>query len=143
MAMFVLSGDNSTDIGLSGADNTHTIPADTHSDFLVWNATDTTVDVRLVYAGPSATTVWTSGTDLQTRVHAWNNHRDFTISGNTVDIRGLQSQHVFVVRQSNADPSNAINWLDVSACQVYNSGHGTPIADGEEVHVLIYNNESI
>ena len=143
MAVFVLGGDNSTDSSLSGADNAHTIAADTHSDFIILNTTDTTVDVRLVYIGPDATTVWSSDASLHTVVHEWNNHRDFMINGNTFEVRALQPRSVFLVRQSNFDPTNAINWLDVSQCAVFNSGHGSNIYDGQEVHVAIYNNESV
>ena len=144
MAVLVLGGDNSTDNSLSGADNTHTIAAETHSDFLIFNATDTTVDVRLVFAGNIATTIWTEALviDLHSRIHSWNNHRDTMIDGNTFEVRALQPRAVFAVRQSNASTS-AINYLDVSQCAVFNSGHGSNIYNGQEVHVAIYNNQSI
>ena len=137
MAVFVLGGENGTDNALSGADNTETIPADHHGDFIIWNTTDTTVDVVLNHAG-GATTAWTSVVPLHIRTHNWNNHRDFTVSGSTLTIRALQPQAVFAIRQTNAG-SSTINYLDVSNCMVTNSGHGTPVVDGQEVHVTLYN----
>ena len=138
MAYFVLGGTDGTDAGLSGSDNTHTVPATSHIDVIVWNHSDTTVDVHLEFAATQTESAWVLSAVEHQAIHELNQYRDVAINANTVEIRQLQAKAAFPLRLTNTG-STAVNWLDVSACSVFESGHGTRVFNGQRVYVIPYN----
>ena len=115
------------------------IPVSGTLDMLVWNASETPVDVYLLVGHPNLVFVKDPDhyEDIQAARHVRSIVTDNSLPlGGRIDIDGLAPGEYFPFRVANPSGSATRPWLDANSCVMNTSGHGTNIFNGQRVYVI-------
>ena len=115
------------------------IPVGGTRDMLLWNASETPVNVYLLVGHPDL--VFVKDPDHYEDIQGSRNVRDVRTDnslplGGRIFIDGLAPGEYFPFRVANPSGSATRIWLDSNSCTMHTAGHGTNIFNGQRVYVL-------